>query len=51
MDASSPYGYGNTNLPDRKVRDAESGVNGSKTMYTDDIGRLHFFGKGNIIRE
>ena len=51
MDASSPYGYGNTNLPDKKVRDAGSGVNGSKTMYTDDIGRLHFFGKGNIIRE
>lgn len=51
MDASSPYGYGNTNLPDRKIQEAASGVNNSKTMYTDDIGRIHFFGKGNIIRE
>lgn len=28
-----------------------SGVNDSKTIYTDDIGRLHFFGKGNLIKE
>ena len=51
MDATSPYGYGSTNIHDKKVRDAASGVNNSKTMYTDDIGRIHFFGKGNIIKE
>lgn len=51
MDASSPYGYGSTNIPERKVRETIGGVNESKTMYTDDIGRLHFFGKGNIIKE
>ena len=51
MDATSPYGYGSTNIHDRKVREAASGVNNSKTMYTDDIGRLHFFGKGNIVKE
>ena len=28
-----------------------SGVNDSKTIYTDDLGRLHFFGRGNLIRE
>lgn len=44
MDASAPFGKGMTNLPNSKVND-------SKTMYTDDIGRLHFFGKGNIIKE
>ena len=27
-----------------------SGVNASKTIYTDDLGRLHFFGKGNLIK-
>ena len=27
------------------------GVNDSKTIYTDDIGRLHFFGKGNLVKE
>lgn len=43
MDASAPYGYGVTNIP--------SGVNNSKTMYTDELGRLHFFGKGNLIKE
>lgn len=43
-DASRPYGYGSTNLP-------TSGVNDSKTIYTDDLGRLHFFGKANQIRE
>ena len=43
MDASAPFGYGMTNIP--------SGVNESKTMYTDGIGRLHFFGKGNIVKE
>lgn len=42
-DASSPYGFGATNIP--------SGVNDSKTIYTDDLGRLHFFGKANQIRE
>ena len=25
-------------------------VNASKTMYTDDLGRLHFFGKGNLVK-
>lgn len=44
MDASNPYGFGNTNIP-------TSGVNNSKTIYTDDIGRLHFFGRANIVRE
>ena len=44
LDASRPYGYGSTNLP-------TSGVNDSKTIYTDDLGRLHFFGKANQIRE
>lgn len=43
MDASSFYGQGGTNIP--------AGVNDSKTIYTDDLGRLHFFGKGNIIKE
>lgn len=43
MDASSFYGQGGTNLP--------AGVNDSKTIYKDDLGRLHFFGKGNIIKE
>lgn len=27
------------------------GVNNSKTIYTDDLGRLHFFGKGSITRD
>ena len=44
MDASASFGHGATNIP-------YSGVNESKTIYTDDIGRLHFFGKGNIIKE
>lgn len=44
MDASASFGQGATYLP-------SSGVNESKTMYTDEIGRLHFFGKGNIIKE
>lgn len=26
------------------------GVNSSKTIYTDDLGRLHFFGKENVKR-
>ena len=42
LDAARQSGY-NTTLP--------AGVNNSKTIYTDDIGRLHFFGKGNIIKE
>lgn len=43
MDPSAPYGYGNTYIP--------SGVNESKTLYTDELGRLHFFGKSNKITE
>lgn len=43
MDASNFYGIGGTNIP--------AGVNDSKTIYTDDLGRLHFFGKANQIRE
>ena len=43
MDASLHGGYGGTAIP--------SGVNDSKTMYRDDLGRLHFFGKGNIIKD
>ena len=43
LDASAPFGQGMTNIP--------AGVNKSKTMYTDDLGRLHFFGKGNIIKD
>ena len=43
LDASYHKGY-STNIP-------TSGVNDSKTLYTDDLGRLHFFGKGNLIRE
>ena len=44
MDASASFGQGATNLPG-------SNLNKSKTLYTDDIGRLHFFGKGNIVKE
>ena len=44
MDPSATFGNGATYLP-------TSGVNNSKTIYTDDIGRLHFFGKGNLIKE
>ena len=44
MDPSASFGHGGTYLP-------SSGVNKSKTMYTDEIGRLHFFGKGNLIKE
>lgn len=44
MDPSASFGNGATYLP-------SAGVNESKTIYTDDIGRLHFFGKGNLIRE
>ncbi len=39
-----PSGFGGTYLH-------ESGVNDSKTIYKDDIGRLHFFGKGNVTKE
>lgn len=42
IDATGIYGYGE--LP-------VSGVNESKTIYTDDMGRLHFFGKGSEIKE
>ena len=44
MDPSASFGKGATYLP-------SSGVNESKTIYTDDLGRLHFFGKGNLIKE
>lgn len=44
MDPSASFGKGATYLP-------SSGVNESKTIYTDEIGRLHFFGKGNLIKE
>ena len=43
MDASNHYGIGGTNIP--------AGVNDSKTIYKDEIGRLHFFGKANQIKE
>lgn len=43
MDASNPYSFGNTNI--------ERGVNSSKTIYTDDLGRKHFFNKANQIKE
>ena len=49
MDASASFGQGATYLPSTGV--TSSGVNASKTMYTDEIGRLHFFGKGNLIKE
>jgi len=42
MDPSRPQGY-STYLP--------TGVNESKTIYKDEIGRLHFFGRDNIIKE
>ena len=29
----------------------EQGVNGTKTIYTDGIGRIHFFGKKNRIKD
>ena len=29
---------------------ADAGVNDSKSIYTDDLGRLHFFGKGSHFR-
>lgn len=44
MDPSASFGHGATYLPN-------SGVNESKTIYTDDLGRLHFFGKGNLVKE
>jgi len=44
MDATAPFGKGATFLP-------SSGVNESKTMYTDELGRLHFFGKANKFKD
>ena len=44
LDPSASFGRGATYLP-------SSGINESKTIYTDELGRLHFFGKGNIIKE
>lgn len=29
----------------------DSGVNESKSIYTDDLGRLHFFGKANRFKD
>ena len=29
---------------------ADSGVNETKSIYTDGLGRLHFFGKGSLFR-
>ncbi|MCQ2743263.1 MAG: hypothetical protein MJ230_00505 [bacterium] len=29
---------------------ADAGVNDSKSIYTDDLGRLHFFGKGSLVK-
>lgn len=29
---------------------ADAGVNDSKSIYTDGLGRLHFFGKGSLFR-
>jgi len=29
---------------------ASSGVNDTKSIYTDDLGRIHFFGKGSLFR-
>ena len=39
MDPSASFGQGGTYLPG-------SSLNNSKTIYTDDIGRMHFMGKG-----
>ena len=44
MDPSASFGHGGTYLP-------SSSLNNSKTIYTYDIGRVHFFGKGNIIKD
>ena len=44
MDPTASFGQGSTYLP-------SSNLNNSKTIYKDDIGRLHFFGKGNLIKE
>ena len=30
--------------------ESSSGVNGTKTIYTDHLGRLHFFGKENKVK-
>ena len=43
LDPSYHKGY-STNIP-------SAGVNDSKTIYTDDLGRLHFFGKGNVVKD
>lgn len=29
---------------------ADSGVNETKTIYTDDLGRIHFFGKNSRVK-
>lgn len=40
IDPSNPYSYGNTNI--------DAGVNETKSIYTDEIGRQHFLGKDNV---
>ena len=37
-------------LYDPYATDGESGVNESKTLYTDGLGRLHFFGKDSKVK-
>ena len=44
LDPAATFGRGAVYLP-------SSGVNASKTIYTDEIGRLHFFRKDNQIKE
>lgn len=45
MDASDPYTFGNTNLttPAPTVQSTSN----AKKIYTDELGREHFFGKTN----
>lgn len=52
------FSFGSTSSYYEKVKnhydtssDYPSGVNASKTIYTDGIGRQHFFGKANIIKK
>ncbi len=51
------FSFGSTSSYYEKVKnnydtssDYPSGVNASKTIYTDGIGRQHFFGKANLIK-
>lgn len=43
MDASDPYTYGNTNISTPAVENKTN----NKKIYTDELGREHFFGKTN----